>query len=175
MTIRILGISLLFILINSCIIPSLDPHKYLTNDRVYDPRHDPFPPTHHISLLLFLSLSVLPTPHSFLLNIKDVPAMKKLSLIKRIWKYVVLIYKVATGNTKGESITTIDLLFNSFGIRCMTTDILCFYLQNRLIQTSQTGGQRYSDTSLFSIHWFGYALRHECLCMHAILPLFQNE
>ncbi len=24
---------------------------------------------------------------------------------------------------------------------------LCFYLQNRLVQTSQTGGQRYSDTS----------------------------
>ncbi len=29
----------------------------------------------------------------------------------------------------------------------MTTDNFCFYLQNRLIQTSQTGGQRYSDTS----------------------------
>jgi hypothetical protein len=27
----------------------------------------------------------------------------------------------------------------------------CFYLQNRLIQTSQTGGQLYSDTSPFSI------------------------
>jgi hypothetical protein len=36
----------------------------------------------------------------------------------------------------------------------MTTDNFCFYLQNRLIQTSQTGGQWYSDTSLFSIHWF---------------------
>jgi hypothetical protein len=33
----------------------------------------------------------------------------------------------------------------------MTTDIFCFYLQNRLIQTSQIGGQRYSDTSPFSI------------------------
>jgi hypothetical protein len=31
----------------------------------------------------------------------------------------------------------------------MTTDDF-FYLQNRLIQTSQTGGQRYSDTSPFS-------------------------
>jgi hypothetical protein len=30
----------------------------------------------------------------------------------------------------------------------MTTDIFCFYLQNRKIQTSQVGGQRYSDTSL---------------------------
>jgi hypothetical protein len=29
----------------------------------------------------------------------------------------------------------------------MTTDHFCFYLQNRLIQTSQTGGQWYSDTS----------------------------
>ncbi len=36
----------------------------------------------------------------------------------------------------------------------MTTDNVCFYLQNRLIQTSQTGGQWYSDTSLFSIPWF---------------------
>ncbi len=29
----------------------------------------------------------------------------------------------------------------------MTTDNFCFYLQNRLIQTSQTGDQWYSDTS----------------------------
>jgi hypothetical protein len=27
----------------------------------------------------------------------------------------------------------------------------CFYLQNRLIQTSQTGGQWYNDTSPFCI------------------------
>jgi hypothetical protein len=33
----------------------------------------------------------------------------------------------------------------------MTTDNFCFYLQNRLIQTIQTGGQQYSDTSPFSI------------------------
>jgi hypothetical protein len=33
----------------------------------------------------------------------------------------------------------------------MTTDNFCSYLQNRLFQTSQTGGQRYSDTSPFSI------------------------
>ncbi len=36
----------------------------------------------------------------------------------------------------------------------MTTVNFCFYLQNRLIQTSQTGGQLYSATSLFSIPWF---------------------
>jgi hypothetical protein len=33
----------------------------------------------------------------------------------------------------------------------MTTDNFCFYLQTILIQTSQTGGQCYSDTSPFSI------------------------
>jgi hypothetical protein len=33
----------------------------------------------------------------------------------------------------------------------MATGKFCFYLQNRLIQTSQTGGQQYSDTSPFSI------------------------
>jgi len=59
-----------------------------------------------------------------------------------------------TGNTKGEKHhCTIDLLFDWFGISCIKTDIFCFYLQNRLIQTSQTGGQWYSDTSPFSIPW----------------------
>jgi hypothetical protein len=33
----------------------------------------------------------------------------------------------------------------------MTTDNFSFNLHNRLIQTSQTGGQWYSDTSPFSI------------------------
>jgi hypothetical protein len=35
----------------------------------------------------------------------------------------------------------------------MTTDNFCFYLSNRLFQTSQTGGQLYSETSPFSIPW----------------------
>jgi hypothetical protein len=35
----------------------------------------------------------------------------------------------------------------------MTTDNFRFYLQNRLIQTGQTGGQWYSDTSPFSVPW----------------------
>ncbi len=35
----------------------------------------------------------------------------------------------------------------------MGTDNFCLYLQNRLILTSQTGGQWYSDTSPFSIPW----------------------
>jgi hypothetical protein len=65
---EIIGISHMFILINSQIIPSLNPHKYLANSQVYDPRHKPFSPTlcrsrsiH--SLILSLSLSCLcPTP-----------------------------------------------------------------------------------------------------------------
>ncbi len=51
--------------------------------------------------------------------------------------------------------TKVGLLFDWFGIGCMTTDNFCFYLQNKLIQTSQTGGQLYSDTSPFSIPWVG--------------------
>ncbi len=47
----------------------------------------------------------------------------------------------------------------------MTTDNFCFYLKNRLIQTSQTGGQQYSDTSPFSIPWFGYVFVWVCVCL----------
>jgi hypothetical protein len=35
----------------------------------------------------------------------------------------------------------------------MTTDNFCFYYQNRLIQTIQTGGEQYSDTLPFRIPW----------------------
>jgi hypothetical protein len=52
----------------------------------------------------------------------------------------------------GGSISVpLAFLFDWFGISCMTTDNFYFYLQNRLIQTSQTGGKQYSDTSPFSI------------------------
>ncbi len=57
-----------------------------------------------------------------------------------------------SGNAKGGH-CTVDLLFDWFGMCCMTIDNFCFYLQNRLIQTSQTGGQQYSDTSPFSVPW----------------------
>jgi hypothetical protein len=53
------------------------------------------------------------------------------------------------GILRGEYHCTVDLLFDWFGISC--TDNFCFYLQNRLIQTSKTGGEQYSDTSSFSI------------------------
>jgi hypothetical protein len=55
---------------------------------------------------------------------------------------------------RGKYHCTVDLLFDWFGFSCMTTDKFCFYLQNKLIQTGQTGGQQYSDTSPFSIPWF---------------------
>ncbi len=58
------------------------------------------------------------------------------------------------GILKGKYHCTVDLLFDWFRISCMATDNFCFYLQNRLIQTSQTGGQWYSDTLPFSIPWF---------------------
>ncbi len=38
-------------------------------------------------------------------------------------------------------------MYDWFGISCMTTDNFCFNLQNRQIQTNQTGDQQYSDTS----------------------------
>jgi len=60
------------------------------------------------------------------------------------------------GNTKGGSITTVDLLFDWLGISCMTTDSYCFYFQIRLIQTSQTGGQWYRDIFPLSIPWLFY-------------------
>ncbi len=57
---------------------------------------------------------------------------------------------------RGKYHCTIDLLLYWFGISCMTTGNFCFYFQNRLIQTCQTGGQWYSDTSPFSIPWLIY-------------------
>jgi len=51
----------------------------------------------------------------------------------------------------GKNHCAIDLLFDWFGIRCLTTDNFCFYLQSRHIQNSLTGGQWYSYTSPFSI------------------------
>ena len=62
------------------------------------------------------------------------------------------------GNTKGGKYhCTIDLLFDWFGIGCMTSDNFCFYLQNRLIQTTQTGGQQYNDASPLVFPGQGFA------------------
>ncbi len=45
------------------------------------------------------------------------------------------------------------ILKGEFVINCMTTNNFSFYMYNSLNQTSQTGGQQYSDTSPFSIPW----------------------
>ncbi len=63
---------------------------------------------------------------------------------------------------RGKYHCTIDILFDWFGIRCMTTDNFCRYLQNRRIQTSQTGGQQYSVTSPFSFPCMEYS-GYSCL------------
>ncbi len=65
-----------------------------------------------------------------------------------------------SGNTKGGSITVPLTSCDWFWISCMITDNFCFYLQNRLIQTSQTGGQWYSDTFPFSIPWSDHYRRN---------------
>jgi hypothetical protein len=56
------------------------------------------------------------------------------------------------GILKGGS-TTVPLTSCLTGLESAVWQltIFVFYLQNRLIQTSQTGGQWYSDTSPFSI------------------------
>jgi len=61
---------------------------------------------------------------------------------------------VWAGNTKGGSITVL-LTSCLTGLESAVWELtfFCFYLQNRLIQTSKMGGQRYSDTSTFTIPW----------------------
>jgi hypothetical protein len=44
----------------------------------------------------------------------------------------------------------------------------CFYLQNRLIQTSQTGGHWYSDNSTFSIPWWNISRHRDPLLKEKI-------
>ncbi len=68
----------------------------------------------------------------------------------------------------------------------MTTDNFCFYLQNRLIETSQTGGQQYSDTcpvsmpchdtqQCHSVKWtFSYTKCHYAKC-RCIVQFDLNE
>jgi hypothetical protein len=69
---------------------------------------------------------------------------------------MILSLRVRTGNIKGGKYDyTVDLQFDWFGISCI--DNFCLYLQNRLIQTSQTGDKWYSDTPAFSIPCFEYS------------------
>ncbi len=66
----------------------------------------------------------------------------------------------AAGNTKGGSITVpLTSCLTILETAVWQLKYLCFDLQNPLIQTSQTGGQWYSDTSLFSIPWMQPKMR----------------
>ena len=62
----------------------------------------------------------------------------------------------------------------------MTTDNFCFYLENRLIQSSQTGGQWYIDTSPFSIPWWNsndlhtHQFRNFLLCLSHNIQLMKS-
>jgi hypothetical protein len=49
----------------------------------------------------------------------------------------------------------------------MTTDNFCYYLQHRLIQTGQTGGQLYSYTSPFRVTCYSPSLF--LLSVHVLL------
>jgi hypothetical protein len=53
----------------------------------------------------------------------------------------------------------------------MTTDNFCFYLQSRLIQTSQAGGQQYSDASplVFPEQTHEHMLRHTDFWMERLI------
>jgi hypothetical protein len=55
------------------------------------------------------------------------------------------------GILKGKYHCTVDLLFDWFGLVCFANKNKNCQLSYSLIQTSQTGGQWYSDTSPFSI------------------------
>ncbi len=74
-----------------------------------------------------------------------------LANITTVKSFITLAPDAGNTNGRGNYHCTVDLLLDWFGISCMTNDNFCFYLQNRLIQTSQTGGQLHSDTSPFSI------------------------
>ncbi len=53
---------------------------------------------------------------------------------------------------------TVDLQFDWLGLVCFANKNKNCQLSYSCIQTSQTGGQRYNDTSPFSIPWFRASL-----------------
>ncbi len=54
---------------------------------------------------------------------------------------------------RGKYHRTLDLLFDWFGLVCFVNKNINYELSYSLLQTSQTGGQWYSNTSPFSIPW----------------------
>ncbi len=65
---------------------------------------------------------------------------------------MIMVCCIKAENTKGENITVpLTSCLTGLELAVWQLTIFCFYLQNTLIQTSQTGGQWYSDTCPFSI------------------------
>ncbi len=60
-------------------------------------------------------------------------------------------YEVQQEVLKGKYHCTIDLLFDRLGLVCFANKNKNCQLSYSWFQTSQTGGQQYSDTSPFSI------------------------
>jgi hypothetical protein len=86
-------------------------------------------------------------------------------------KFSIISSKPEPGNTKGGSII-VQLTSCLTGLESavwLQTNF-CFYLQNRLIQTSHTGGQQYSDTSPFRIPWFRLRTYHTKFLRHFSTP-----
>ncbi len=99
---------------------------------------------------------------NFLIPLKVIKELNTLLLIL-LWP----------GNTKGGSIT-VPLTSCLTGLE--SADNFCFYLQNRIIQTSQTGGQWYSDTSTFSIPCFDYYYpKNKCFQNFTLILIFPKD
>jgi hypothetical protein len=82
------------------------------------------------------------TKNFAIVNTSLLPTKELITTVKRF-----KVKALGREHYKGKYHCTVDLLFDWFGICCMTIDNFHFYLQNRLIQSDQTGGQWYSDTS----------------------------
>ncbi len=66
------------------------------------------------------------------------------------------IYSIGRGREylRGKYHCSIELLFDWFGLACFINKNKNCQLSYSWLQTSQTGGQQYSDTSHFSIPWY---------------------
>ncbi len=79
-------------------------------------------------------LGVMPEPRKHLTKLKR---LDKFELLYWFMANLSMLGQLFAGILKGKYHCTVDLLFHWFGISCITTGNFCFYLQNRLIQTSQ--------------------------------------
>ncbi len=79
------------------------------------------------------------------------PGRKAVQVVKRFllrhsrFGQISLFVSLSREYSRGKYHCTVDLLFDWFGISCLNTDNFS-YLQNRKIQTRQTGGQWNSNT-----------------------------